>query len=872
MTKDPFQRSTPISAIPAAALQALADALEGQPADAALAPIMVTSVGRSGSTLMMRWLAAHPAIVADKTYPLESTFARQGLERITQDLLASRSGDMATVAARTRQTVSEIAQHYLAVHQSQGGQNRPRYYAEKNLAPEWLARLVSPAAKEIFLVRDPRDMICSSLAFNAKRGYQAFGRQDVTSDLEYIAHRAAMALPWVVLPWKERCGDALLVRYEDMVDSPQATLTRILTFLDLDHDAQTVREILEQVAADETLRSMHATASDVSSSVGRWRSELSREMIAACEDAFGEYLATFHYHPDERTERSTDCTGNAPQPPLRVLYVLDPYFDLNDPGIMQGWLHWFGQLDAALTRADPDYAGAVLGFDASIPEGIAGFSGGTLVLDQHALRLGGRLDGIPRYMLDRCPEDTPAFMALIEDIRARLGSFAPSVIMLLGEATWLRRAFPEAAHVNIEVSWLFRAPYPAFWSLDPCGWGKGRVLEAHPEVLVTHRLTPADENAVDRFSHAARNALARSPAAGEWVGTLRARASRIVLLPLAERFALDGRTPVMAALDAYLSDQTPGTIHIITEHPLDLALTLRERTYLERHDNVVFPPQHEEIDTQHLIPLVDAVIGDFSSVSLQALFFDVAIVSLIDSLPYADALFLHRNPIARLSASASPSERRVLLHWLLTHYSIDESRLFDGEWLRTRLRLAISQRKDPAAQFSVPILPSAELAEHPWVKLSYPDILSEPSPADAMRASDRTEYARADKLMEMGDSNHAERILEALCDRETLLWEPYNDLASIVLQRGDGSRCLSLLEKAIVRESPPGLAHRNLAAVQLALGHSVDGIATLGTILRHQPHDQEILASLRDAINQAGTIDPITWARLVSNLRAGLVG
>ena len=37
-------------------------------------------------------------------------------------------------------------------------------------------RQLYPRAREIFLVRDPRDTLASMLAFNARRGFVDFGR------------------------------------------------------------------------------------------------------------------------------------------------------------------------------------------------------------------------------------------------------------------------------------------------------------------------------------------------------------------------------------------------------------------------------------------------------------------------------------------------------------------------------------------------------------------------------------------------------------------------------------------------------------------------------------------------------------------------
>ena len=180
--------------------------------DSRLCPLMITSVGRSGSTFLMRLLGAHPEIVVRLKYPFESTIARLRLHEFLTKLpnicqkargpsflsLNSQESPLLEVATLAREILNEVSHQYRALHQEQTPCNiSPKFFAEKNLSPEWLVWEMCPGAREIFLVRDPRDMIRSSLAFNDKRGRLAFGRQDVDTDLEYVGHRAA----WLVHGW-----------------------------------------------------------------------------------------------------------------------------------------------------------------------------------------------------------------------------------------------------------------------------------------------------------------------------------------------------------------------------------------------------------------------------------------------------------------------------------------------------------------------------------------------------------------------------------------------------------------------------------------------------------------------------------------------
>ncbi len=64
----------------------------------------------------------------------------------------------------------------------------PAFFAEK-LAPHcrWLMRQLYPQAREIFLVREPRDTLASVLAFHARHGVaEGFGAHSVGTDEQLV--------------------------------------------------------------------------------------------------------------------------------------------------------------------------------------------------------------------------------------------------------------------------------------------------------------------------------------------------------------------------------------------------------------------------------------------------------------------------------------------------------------------------------------------------------------------------------------------------------------------------------------------------------------------------------------------------------------
>src|SRR5205823_11524114 len=100
--------------------------------------------------------------------------------------LAERWLGITQLNALAATATGRIEAFYREVAKAQGKPDA-RYFSEKFRPGELtLAMLweIYPKAKEIFLVRDFRDMLISMLAYSAKRGYGLFDRDTSGSDEE----------------------------------------------------------------------------------------------------------------------------------------------------------------------------------------------------------------------------------------------------------------------------------------------------------------------------------------------------------------------------------------------------------------------------------------------------------------------------------------------------------------------------------------------------------------------------------------------------------------------------------------------------------------------------------------------------------------
>ena len=270
------------------------------------APLMVTTLARTGSTWLMHLIGHHPEILVHRRYPYEmvpnrywahllkvmsdpadfrhwamldpfhgdlhrighNPYFSQAVEEIPE-LEAWFAGEHVERVARLCQELTEAYYDRVAHHQAE---ERTTYFAEKHVhgPTQWILWELYPGAREVFLVRDPRDMIASMEAFNRKRGYPAFGREAVGSEDEWF-RRMDEDYRLLLEARDARSDRAHLLRYEDLVLDPDRALVGLFEYLEIEHSPSLVADMLARASEDMHLFEGHRTARDARSSIGRWK-------------------------------------------------------------------------------------------------------------------------------------------------------------------------------------------------------------------------------------------------------------------------------------------------------------------------------------------------------------------------------------------------------------------------------------------------------------------------------------------------------------------------------------------------------------------------------------------------------------------------
>jgi hypothetical protein len=293
-----------------------------------LEPLIVTTLGRTGSMLLMRLLEAHPEVLVLRPHRYEqrvagywsevmlaltdpSSHLRQLAPAGSLDRPRWWLGDegptpgfnpqvglarwLGSDAVISLAGISRDRIDALYAEAAAASDKRPRYFAEKHtLRSAAVTSELYPDAPEVFLVRDFRDMLSSILAFNRKRGVRGFGEGSAEGPLDYVGRLAGWA-EGLVRRLERRRGQSHVLRYEELVRDTGATLAGLLDYLQVDAGDTAVQTMVASLGNEMPELAHHATSPDPEDSIGRWRSDLDEELKRACARSFGPALEAFGY-------------------------------------------------------------------------------------------------------------------------------------------------------------------------------------------------------------------------------------------------------------------------------------------------------------------------------------------------------------------------------------------------------------------------------------------------------------------------------------------------------------------------------------------------------------------------------------------------
>lgn len=291
-------------------------------------PILVNSLGRSGSSLLMKQLGQHPDIVIQSPHPFEGRMAKFYVNQLLQRYAEYLAGDNKYPPGNLQAVNMHWLHHELSQHKSlikqysqqdfnaladfvlqaidraydlvddseENSKPSSRYYAEKSGSGH-TARLIMelcPEGQELFLVRDFRDMYCSMLQFSQRRQTVDFGWQPEHADdyMDIVAERVEQ----LRVSFENRVKKPLVLRYEDLLTKPREILQQLLSDMNLSHNPNTIEKMVNtmnnQVEGHQTSKNAH-------DSIQRWKNELNRKQRSRINKIMRQSLSTFGYEVKE---------------------------------------------------------------------------------------------------------------------------------------------------------------------------------------------------------------------------------------------------------------------------------------------------------------------------------------------------------------------------------------------------------------------------------------------------------------------------------------------------------------------------------------------------------------------------------------------
>ena len=280
-----------------------------------LTPLLIRTFGRTGSTLLMQVLGTSERICFERQYPFEHRYLTyvHNVARVigakyeshgtwnNDVLFQGREPHVGSLpygetAAIDRKRLGERSYHALwdefsaSMRERQGlAADEVAYYAEKS--PHKVADLANERllAKNVFLLRDPRDEMVSVKSFNAKRGFNGFGWQDSDDDASYARRLCRNRRTFLQhLTSFETSHRRIAVRYEDLIRDGERTVERLSDWLGTPMS-------LERATANKAIEAQHMTSKDPAASVERWRRELDPGVQRIFAAELGEELGTLGY-------------------------------------------------------------------------------------------------------------------------------------------------------------------------------------------------------------------------------------------------------------------------------------------------------------------------------------------------------------------------------------------------------------------------------------------------------------------------------------------------------------------------------------------------------------------------------------------------
>lgn len=151
---------------------------------------------------------------------------------------------------------------------------------------------VYPHAKYVFIIRDGRDVVNSLVKMmRSNKKYQYYTEYQLLQRATKLWNKSITLYDWL----EEKGARLLLVKYEDFTSNPNKTINKLSSFLNIELGNFQESEKDKSMGVQKMLHHQNLNKPITTDSIGKWKTELSKEDLSLIYPLIEEKLKKFNY-------------------------------------------------------------------------------------------------------------------------------------------------------------------------------------------------------------------------------------------------------------------------------------------------------------------------------------------------------------------------------------------------------------------------------------------------------------------------------------------------------------------------------------------------------------------------------------------------
>jgi hypothetical protein len=269
-------------------------------------PFFIVGSGRNGSTLLASTLTQYENIhIPPEQFALPYSIMKYRLfnflswnflqKMIENDFFDSKkTSNWQVKREQSQKTASGLREILDSIYNSSstkkhilwGDKTPQNTYFLKHIYP------VYPDAKYIFLLRDGRDVVSSLLKMmRVNKKHQEFTDKQLVDQAIFLWNESIVQYDWL----QSKSADIMLVRYEDFVTKPDEVVDDIVAYLGVKKGMLTDFDKADAMGVGEMEHHQNLRKPISPKSIGKWKSELTKEQLAYILPRINDNLSRFSY-------------------------------------------------------------------------------------------------------------------------------------------------------------------------------------------------------------------------------------------------------------------------------------------------------------------------------------------------------------------------------------------------------------------------------------------------------------------------------------------------------------------------------------------------------------------------------------------------